>query len=84
MPTPPENDDIISISSATVLLAKKRMLLALPGARALRDELQLLVQADRLGYADGDYGEIGDEAQSVRDRYIRLTYRELKLRGLLQ
>lgn len=76
MPDPTENDDILPPdellpeATASTSPAKKRKLLASPGARALRDELQAMVQADLLGPAGGDHEEIGDEAQNVRDRYI--------------
>lgn len=76
MPDPNENDDILPPDellpelALSPQLAKKRILLASPGARALRDELQAMVQADLLGPAGGDHEEIGDEAQNVRDRYI--------------
>ncbi|MCW3052013.1 MAG: helicase domain protein, partial [Chthonomonadales bacterium] len=72
MPDLTENDDIMPPDELIPASqpAKKRVLQASPGERALRDELQAMVQADLLGPAGGDHEEIGDEAQNVRDRYI--------------
>lgn len=68
----PENDAILPSEEALsgTKPTRRRTLLASPGARTLRDELQAMVQADLLGPAGGEHEEIGDEAQNVRDRYI--------------
>lgn len=75
MPEPTENDDIMPPEELfpepqSAKTAKKRPLLASPGERALRAELQDMVQKDLLGPTAGDCEEIGEEAQNVRDRYI--------------